>query len=102
MSGFVRVVTHPRVFVQPSPLRVALGFAQALRSQPRCVPVRPGERHWAIFRELCTNAGAKGNLVPDACHAALAIETGSEWITTDRGLGRFPGLRWRHPLDEDG
>jgi uncharacterized protein len=28
---------------------------------------------------------------------ALAIESGSEWITSDRGYGRFPGLRWRVP-----
>jgi hypothetical protein len=44
-------------------------------------------------------AGAKGNLVPDAYLAALAIDSGSEWITTDRDYSRFPGLRWRHPLD---
>jgi uncharacterized protein len=41
----------------------------------------------------------KGNLVADAYHAALAIETGSEWITTDRDFSRFSALRWRHPLD---
>ena len=34
----------------------------------------------------------------DAYFAALAIESGSEWITADRGFARFPGLRWRHPL----
>ena len=45
-------------------------------------------------------AGARGNLVPDAYLAALAIESGSEWITTDRDFSRFPGLRWRHPLAE--
>ena len=26
------------------------------------------------------------------------IESGCEWITTDRDYARFPGLRWRHPL----
>lgn len=31
--------------------------------------------------------------------AALAIESGSERITTDRGFARFPGLRWRHRLE---
>ncbi|MBM4037366.1 MAG: type II toxin-antitoxin system VapC family toxin [Planctomycetes bacterium] len=44
-------------------------------------------------------AEAKGNLVADAFLAALAIENGCEWITTDRDYARFPGLRWRHPLD---
>jgi predicted nucleic acid-binding protein len=37
-------------------------------------------------------------LVPDAFLAALAIEQGCEWITTDRDYARFPALRWRHPL----
>jgi predicted nucleic acid-binding protein len=31
-------------------------------------------------------------------YAAIAIEGDWEWITTDREFGRFPGLRWRHPL----
>jgi hypothetical protein len=42
---------------------------------------------------------AKGNLVPDAYLAALAIEHGCEWISADRDFARFPGLRWRHPFD---
>ncbi|MCY3786131.1 MAG: PIN domain-containing protein, partial [bacterium] len=47
---------------------------------------------------LCRQVQSKGNLVQDAYLAALAIESGSEWITTDRDFSRFPGLRWRHPL----
>lgn len=31
--------------------------------------------------------------------AAMAIESGAEWITADRGFARYPGLPWRHPLD---
>lgn len=58
----------------------------------------PGPRHREIFLDLLTRTEARGNLIPDAYLAALAIEPGSEWITTDRDHGRFPGLRWRHPL----
>jgi uncharacterized protein len=99
LSGFIRVLTHPRVFSPPSPPQLALAFAEQLRSAPNCVRAAPGERHWEIFVRLCREAGAKGNLVPDAYLAALAIESGSEWITTDRGFARYPGLRWRHPLE---
>jgi uncharacterized protein len=99
LSGFLRVVTHPRVFDPPSPLQHALGFVEAVRSRPNAVATYPGQRHWEIFVGLCRSAGVKGNLVPDAYLAALAIESGSEWITTDRDYSRFPGLRWRHPLD---
>ena len=60
--------------------------------------VAPGPRHWRLFTDLCRVAGAKGAIVADAYLAALAIESGSDWITTDRDYARFPGLRWRHPL----
>jgi uncharacterized protein len=99
LSGFLRVVTNPRVFKRPTPLRTALAFTELLRTRPNCVPIAPGERHWAIFTGLCQAAAVKGSLVADAFLAALAIESGSEWITTDRDFSRFPGLRWRHPLD---
>jgi toxin-antitoxin system PIN domain toxin len=100
LSGFLRIVTHPRVFVDPSPLAKALAFADEIRSPEHCVLVTPGERHWAIFARLCRSGAVRGNLVPDAYLAALAIEWGCEWITTDRDFSRFPGLRWRHPLEE--
>lgn len=98
LSGFLRVVTHPKVFTRPSPLDDALAFAEQLRSRPNSVAVAPGARHWAIFQSLCVDAGTKGNLVADAYLAAMAIESGCEWITTDRDFSRFKGLRWRHPL----
>ncbi len=98
LSSFVRVVTHPKVFTRPSPLADALEFTEQLRGRPNCVPVAPGRRHWEIFRGQCVEAGAKGNLVPDAYLAAMAIEAGCEWVTTDRDFSRFKSLRWRHPL----
>jgi toxin-antitoxin system PIN domain toxin len=98
LSGFLRVVTHPWVFSPPSPLEAALEFVTQLRDLPNALAIAPGPRHWGIFLDLCRRASARGNLVPDAYLAALAIESGSEWITTDRDYGRFPGLRWRHPF----
>lgn len=98
LSGALRVLTHPRVFHPPTPVEHALGELERLRSRPTCVPVAPGPRHWEIFTDLCRRTSATGNLVPDAYLAALAIESGSEWVTTDRDFARFPGLRWRHPL----
>ena len=99
LSGFLRVVTHPRVLSPPSPIGHALAFSAAPLCAPGCVMVEPGPRHWIIFQDLCRDVDARGNLVPDAFLAALAIESGCEWITTDRDFARFPGLRWSHPLD---
>ncbi|MDA2931418.1 type II toxin-antitoxin system VapC family toxin [Acidobacteria bacterium AH-259-O06] len=100
LSGFLRVVTHPHIFNPPSSMTAALDFATEIRQQPNCVRVSPGSRHWDIFVRLCQQSGIKGNLVPDAYLAALAIESGSEWITTDHDYARFSELRWRHPLQE--
>jgi uncharacterized protein len=98
LSSFLRVVTNARIFRLPTPLSVALEQAEALRSRPNGVTVSPGARHWRIFADLCRASGAKGAIVADAYFAALAIESGSDWITTDRDYARFTGLRWRHPL----
>jgi len=38
---------------------------------------------WGNFEKLLRSLEAKGNCVPDAYHAALAIESGCDWITTD-------------------
>lgn len=100
LSGFLRVVTHPKIFDQPSSWADARAFAVAVRSAENAVPVFPGRRHWDLFLQLAEAAATRGNAVPDAYFAALAIESGSEWITADRGFARYPGLRWRNPLDD--
>jgi len=97
LSGFLRVVTHPRIFALPSPSAHALEFANAIRCQPHCVPANPGPRHWDIFMGIYQEAEVSGNLIPDAYFAALAIESGCEWITLDRDFARFRGLRWSRP-----
>lgn len=97
LAGFLRVVTHPRVFKEPSPMDAALEFALQVRGRPNCVNVSPGPRHFEIFERLSRQPGVKGNLVPDAWLAALAIESGCEWITTDGDFARFDGRRSRPP-----
>jgi uncharacterized protein len=98
LSTVVRVTTHPRVFAQPSTVGEALTFAQFLLDQANAVRITPSRRHWSIFAGLCRQTEPRGNLVTDAYLAALAIDSGADWITTDRDFARFPGLRWRHPL----
>lgn len=99
-SGFLRIVTHPRIFDPPTTPKVALAQIAQLRERANCVFVEPGERHWRIFTDLCADSGAKGNLAPDAYLAAIAIESGSRWATTDRDFARFGGLDWFHPLGQ--
>lgn len=98
VSAFIRIVTHRKVFNPPSTLDEALAFAAEIRGPGHRVSIVPGERHWEIFTRLCRETRAPSKLVPDAYLAALAIESGCEWITTDGDFARFRGLRVRHPL----
>lgn len=89
LSAMVRIVTHPRIFEQPTTPSQALAFADALIGAPQASVVRPGARHWAVFAALVSDHRLRGNDVPDASYAALAIEHGATLVTADRGFRRF-------------
>lgn len=96
LAGFLRIVTHVKIFDPPTSMNTALAFCQRLVDWPRAVMIAPSRRHWDLVVGLCANI--QGPLVTDAYLAALAIEHGCELATTDSDFARFPGLRWRHPL----
>lgn len=98
LSSLVRICTHPRIYKQPSDIGEALAYCNSLLEAPNATTITPQERHWSIFQALCNRSKATGNLVPDAWLAALAIESGCEWITTDGDFGRFEELNWRRPF----
>ena len=96
--GFVRIVTNPRIYHDPTPLSTALAVAEQLAGHPRCRVATPGAGHLAEVIRLCRVADAAGKLVADAQHAALAISEGATWVTRDGDFARFEphGLRWQH------
>lgn len=98
LSGFIRVVTHSKVFEKPSSPEVAIAFAQQIRSAELAVCLAPGRNHWDMFVKCVQSISAQGNDIPDAYHAALAQEWDCDWVTVDKGFRRFKGLRVRHPL----
>lgn len=97
LSGFLRIATHPRIFETPTPLDDALDFIDTLTGRSNCMTTQPGPRHWSIFTDLLRTSHARGNLVPDAYLAAMAIENGDGWVSTNSDFARFPGLRTIDP-----
>jgi uncharacterized protein len=96
LAAVVRIGSNPRVFrPTPTPAEV-FRYVDALTSQAEVRRIEPGPRHWAIFRGLVLDNDIRGSDTTDAYLAALAMEHGCEWWTTDGGFSRFPGLRWRH------
>lgn len=100
LSGFVRVITNRRAFTEPSSPRYAWEAVEALLASPAAMPLRAGERHWTLFRQLADDIDARGNDIADAHLAAYALENNATWLSADRGFARFHRLRWRHPLDD--
>jgi hypothetical protein len=101
LASLYRIATHPSIYRTPTPRAVVESFIDALVNGPAALTLRAGERHFGIFKELCRRADCRGNLVQDAYLAALALEQGCTWFTTDRDFARFPRLVWSHPLDHD-
>lgn len=92
-GSFLRLATNRRIFRTPTPHADAFAFVDAVCAQPRHLLVGPGARHLSILRDVCSDAGATGDLVPDAVLAAIAIENGCEIATLDRDFARFDGVR---------
>lgn len=96
LATVLRIGTNPRLF-QPTPTpEQVYAFLDALQAPVSVRRISPGPRHWTIFKDLVLTTGTRGPDTTDAYLAALAIEHGCEWWTTDAGFHRFPGLRWRN------
>ena len=101
LSAVVRITTNPRLFRDPNTTDEAFAYCDALLAQPHCARVEPGERHWEIFKRLCTESRTRGPRISDAWLAALAIEHRCTFVTLDSDFARFPGLAWRRPDSHD-
>lgn len=98
LSGVARILTHRRIFDPPSGIDEVLFELSRLRGADGVVTLVPGPRHWTIFDRLCRQTRARGKLVADAAHAAVALEHGATMISDDGDFAQFPGLTWRRPL----
>jgi hypothetical protein len=98
LLAFLRLVTNPRVFSAPATTERAWRQVKAwLDARPVWIP-QPTERHADVLERLLDVTAARGNLVPDAHLAALAIEHGLILCSTDGDFARFPDLRFENPL----
>ncbi len=93
LSGFLRIVTHPRVTTAPAPIGTAMEFTRRLTSAPRTRWLTAGPAAWERLEAITADdPGIRGNLVPDAYIAALCLANGARLATRDRGFARFAGL----------
>lgn len=94
-ASFLRLVTNPRIFVQPSQIEEAWAFVDILESRERAIRADIDPMTYGVFKHVCLVAKAAGNRIPDALLAATAIRHDATFVTADRGFGRFGGLTCR-------
>lgn len=100
--GFLRLVTHARVFQQPMTAAAAAGKVRSWLARPHVRILQPGYSHVESVLRLLESAGTAGNLTTDAQIAAAALQERAVLHTNDTDFQRFPGLQWFNPLTGKG
>jgi uncharacterized protein len=96
---FIAVVTHPRVYRDPTPLDQALSVLDALHGLEHCDFLGEAVDHLEMLRALAVPAQVHGGAIHDARIAALCVQHGvRELWSADRDFSRYPSLRLRNPL----
>jgi len=88
VASFLRLVTHPKIFVQPTPMTAALGFIDALLAAPGVTQAALAAE-WPVFRTLCADKILAANSIPDAWLAAAVIAQGEHLASFDADFHRL-------------
>jgi toxin-antitoxin system PIN domain toxin len=98
LGAFLRISTHPRAFQRPLQPAVAWERVTDWLSAPAAWIPAPGPDHAQLVGDLVVRHDVRGNLLPDAMLAALALEHGLTVCSTDTDFARFTEVRWTNPL----
>lgn len=88
LASFLRLVTSPKIFQQPTPIEHAVAFIDALVASPG-VQVAPLGREWSKLRQICLDKHLAGNDVPDAWLSAAVAHLGEHLVSFDRDFRKL-------------
>lgn len=88
VASFLRLVTHRKVFEEPTPMAHAIAFVDALLQRPGVAMLAPQDE-WAVLKKLCLEQGLRDNDIPDAWIAASVLQQGETLATFDRDFVRL-------------
>jgi toxin-antitoxin system PIN domain toxin len=86
--SFLRLVTHARVFVAPTPVDRAVAFIDALLVAPGVRMPEVGTE-WPALRSMCLAGTLHANDLPDAWLAAAVRHLGDHLVTFDAGFRKL-------------
>lgn len=96
---FLAIVTHPRIYSPPTPLKKAIDQVEAWIESPTLVLLSESADYWLLLRSTLQSGRISGPQIHDARIVAVCRQHGvRELWTADRDFGRFSGLTVRNPL----
>jgi toxin-antitoxin system PIN domain toxin len=99
VMSYLRIATHPSVFLRPLSHEHAARNIESLLKLPHVRTISEEEGFWEIYMEVTGTVPTHGNLVPDAHLAALLHQHGIRRLyTRDRDFRKFDFLDARDPF----
>lgn len=98
LLAFVRISTHPRASTLPLLPQEAWEYVGSWLSRSVCWIPQETPQHAEVLGDLVGRYDLRGNLVPDAHLAALALTHGIAVCSADSDFARFPEVTWINPL----
>lgn len=88
VASYLRLVTHRKVFVEPTPMASAIAYVDALLQRPG-VALLAMQDEWAPLKKLCLELDLRDNEIPDAWIAASVLQRQETLATFDRDFVRL-------------
>jgi len=99
LLGFTRLMTHPTICTNPLSIEEVRYIVNQWMEGNHVRMLSPSNESRERFFDLLTAARMGGNLSTDALIAVHALENSATVYSNDRDFGRFPGLKWKNPLE---
>ena len=88
VASLLRLVTSPKIFVQPTPIADAVAFVDAILAAPGVQLASLGPE-WPILRRLCLEKQLSGNDLPDGWLAAAVEQQAEHLVSFDRDFKKL-------------
>ena len=99
LMSYLRIATHPRIFLAPLSPDEALGNVCTLLGLPHVRTVSELDGFVDAYKHVAGEAPVRGNLVPDAHVAAILLQHGVRTLySNDRDFRKFQSLDLRDPF----
>lgn len=98
LMGYLRISTHPSIFLHPLTPREAIDNVRSLLQLPHVRALSEGDGFFDIYERVAGERRIRGNLVPDAHLACILLEHGVTTLySRDSDFKRFDFLDVRTP-----